>query len=79
LKNITLVSENSEVRYTWFVTKKELIRCLFQELVEVKTVSGMTCHIDCLRPKLVRGLVFIKHGSCHLYESSVLLFGHLIL
>jgi hypothetical protein len=26
-----------------------------------------------------RGLVFIKHGSCHLDESMVLLFGHPIL
>jgi hypothetical protein len=36
----------------------------------------MTCCIDRLRPKLVRGLVFIKHGSCHLYESLVLPFDH---
>jgi hypothetical protein len=47
--------------------------------VEVTAVSGMTCHIDRLRPKLVRGLVLIKHGSCHLYESSVFSFDHLIL
>jgi hypothetical protein len=79
LKNIALASENSEVRYTWLVTGKELIRCLLQELVEIKTVSGMTCRIDCLHRKLVRGLVFIKHSSCHLYESSVLPFSHLIL
>jgi hypothetical protein len=39
----------------------------------------MTCHIDRLHPKSVRGLVFIKHGSCHLYESSVPPFGHPIL
>jgi hypothetical protein len=39
----------------------------------------MTCRVDCLHAKSVRGLVFIKHGSCHLYESSVLPFGHPIL
>jgi hypothetical protein len=79
LKNIALASKNSEVRYTWFVTSKELIRCLLQELVEVKTISGMTCRINRLHPKLIRGLVFIKHGSCHLYENSVLSFDHPIL
>jgi hypothetical protein len=79
LKNIALAFENSEVRYTWLVTGKELIRCLLQELVNVKMVSGMTCRIDRLHPKLVQNLVFIKHGSCHLYESSVLPFGHHIL
>jgi hypothetical protein len=39
----------------------------------------MTCRVDRLRPKLVPGLVFIKHGSLHLYESTVLSFGHSIL
>jgi hypothetical protein len=38
LKNITLTSENSEVRYTWLFTSKELIGCLLQELVEVKVI-----------------------------------------
>jgi hypothetical protein len=42
-------------------------------------VSGMTCRMDPLYPKPVRGLVFIKRGSCHLYESLVLPFGHPIL
>jgi hypothetical protein len=79
LKHIALASKNSEVRYTWLITDKELIRCLLQELVEVKTVSDMTYRIDRLRPKSVRGLVFIKYGSCHLYESLVLPFGHPIL
>jgi hypothetical protein len=39
----------------------------------------MTCYIDRLCPKLVLGLIFIKHGSCHLYKSLVLPFGHPIL
>jgi hypothetical protein len=39
----------------------------------------MTRRVDRLRPKLVRGLVFTKHGSCHLYESTVLPFSHPIL
>jgi hypothetical protein len=39
----------------------------------------MTCHVDHHHPKLVQGLVFIKHGSCHLYESSILPFSHPIL
>jgi hypothetical protein len=47
--------------------------------VKIETICGMTCYIDHLYPKLVRSLVLIKHGSCHLYESFNLSFGHLIL
>jgi hypothetical protein len=47
--------------------------------VEVKAVSYMTRHVDRLCPKPIRGLVLIKHGSYHLYESSILPFAHLIL
>jgi len=32
----------------------------------------MTCRIDCLRPKLIRDLVFIKHSSCGFYEGPIL-------
>jgi hypothetical protein len=79
LNNIALASKKLKVKYTWLVTSKELIRYLLQELVEVKAVGGMTCRIDRLCPKLVRGFVFIKHGSCHLYESVVLPISHFIL
>jgi hypothetical protein len=47
--------------------------------VEVEAVSCMTRRVDRLRPKPIRCLVFIKHGSCHLDESMVLPFGHPIL
>jgi hypothetical protein len=47
--------------------------------MEAETIGCMTPRVDRLRPKLVRGLVFIKHGSCHLYESMVLPFGYPIL
>jgi hypothetical protein len=39
----------------------------------------MTWQVDRLRPKPVQDLVLIKHGSCHLYKSEVLSFGHSIL
>jgi hypothetical protein len=39
----------------------------------------MTLCVDRLRPKSVQGLVLIKHDSYHIYESSVLSFGHPIL
>jgi hypothetical protein len=39
----------------------------------------MTCRVDHLRLKPIRGLVFIKHASCHFDESTVLPFGHPIL
>jgi hypothetical protein len=42
-------------------------------------IGCITRCVDCLYLKPVRGLVFIKHGSCHLYESTVLPFGHPIL
>jgi hypothetical protein len=36
----------------------------------------MTRRVDRFRQKLIRGLVFIKHGSYHLGESTVLSFIH---
>jgi hypothetical protein len=47
--------------------------------VKIKTVCDMTYRVERLGPKLVGSLVLIKHGSCHLYESSILPFGHHIL
>jgi hypothetical protein len=47
--------------------------------VKIEMVCGMTCRVDHLGRKLVGILVLIKHGSYHLYESSILSFGHLIL
>jgi hypothetical protein len=42
-------------------------------------LSCMIRRVDCLHPKSIRSLVFIKHRSCHLDESTVLSFGHPIL
>jgi hypothetical protein len=53
LKNITLTSKNPEIRNIWPVTRKELIGCFLQELVEVETVGCMTCCVDRLRPKSI--------------------------
>jgi hypothetical protein len=47
--------------------------------VKIETIYGMARHIDRLRLKLVESLVLIKHGSCHLYKSLILSFGHSIL
>jgi hypothetical protein len=47
--------------------------------VKIETVCGMTCHVNRIGPKSARSLVLIKHGSYHLYKSSILLFGHPIL
>jgi hypothetical protein len=47
--------------------------------VKVDAVSCMTCRVDLLHPKPIQSLVFIKHGSYHLDESTVLTFGHPIL
>src|SRR5690349_9288947 len=50
-----------------------------RESCEIETVDGMTCRVDCFRPKVVRRLVFIKHGSCGFYESSILPFHYTVL
>jgi hypothetical protein len=47
--------------------------------VEVEAVSCMTRCVDRLRPKPIRGLIFIKHGFYHLDGSTVLPFDHPIL
>jgi hypothetical protein len=40
--------------------------------VKVETVDGVADGVNCLRPKPIRCLVLIKHGSCHIQESSIL-------
>jgi hypothetical protein len=47
--------------------------------MEVDAVSCMIRRVDRLHPKPIQCLVFIKHGSCHLDENTVLPFGHPIL
>lgn len=46
--------------------------------MEVKTVDVMTCNVDCFGPKPLQSLVFIKHGSRHLYQVTVLHLNHSI-
>jgi hypothetical protein len=47
--------------------------------VKIEAIDGMTCHVNRLHPKAVRSLLFINHGSCHLYESLIHHFSHPIL
>jgi hypothetical protein len=79
LNNIALTFKDSKIRDIWFVTGKEIIWCLLEKLVKIEMVYGMICHVDRLGSKLVRSLVLVKHGSCHLYESLILSFSHPIL
>jgi hypothetical protein len=77
--NIALASKYSKVRDIRLINSKELIWCFLEKLVKIETIYGMTCRVDCLSPKLIGSLVLINHGSCHLYESSILPFDHPIL
>jgi hypothetical protein len=79
LKNIALASKDSKIRDNWFVIGKEFIGCLLEKLVKIEMVCGMTRRIDRLHPKPGISLILIKHGSCHLYNSPILYFGHPIL
>jgi hypothetical protein len=36
-----------------------------EDSVKVEPVDGVASRVDCFRPKLVRNLVLIKHGPCH--------------
>jgi hypothetical protein len=40
--------------------------------VKIQTVDSMTSRVDCFRPKTIRSLVLINHGSCGFNESSIL-------
>ena len=51
----------------------------FEDLVKIEMIDSMTCRVDHLGPKLIRGLVLIKHGSCGFYQSSILPFHNAIL
>jgi hypothetical protein len=41
------------------------------KLVKIQTVDSITSRVDCSRPKTIRSLVLIKHGSCGFNESSI--------
>jgi hypothetical protein len=40
--------------------------------VKVESVDGVASGVNCLRPKPIWCLVLIKHGTCHIKESSIL-------
>jgi hypothetical protein len=40
--------------------------------MKVESVDGVAGGVNRLRPKLIRCLVLIKHGPCHIQESSIL-------
>jgi hypothetical protein len=42
--------------------------------VKVESVDGVASGVNRLRPKPIRCLVFLKHGSCHIHKSSILSF-----
>jgi hypothetical protein len=39
--------------------------------VKVKSIDGVAGDVNRLRPKPVRCLVLIKHGPCHIQQSSI--------
>jgi hypothetical protein len=40
--------------------------------VKVESVDGVASGVNRLHPKPIRCLVLIKHGPCHIQESSIL-------
>jgi hypothetical protein len=40
--------------------------------VKVEPVNGVAGGVNRLHPKLIRCLVFLKHGPCHIHKSSIL-------
>jgi hypothetical protein len=42
--------------------------------VKVESVDGVASGVNRFHPKLVRCLVFVKHGPCHIQKSSILSF-----
>jgi hypothetical protein len=42
------------------------------KLVKIQSVDSMTSRVDCFRPKTIRSLVVMKHGSCGFNESPIL-------
>jgi hypothetical protein len=40
--------------------------------VKIESIDGVAGGVNRLRPKLIRCLVLIKHGSCHIQISSIL-------
>jgi hypothetical protein len=40
--------------------------------VKVESVDGVASVVNCLHPKPIQCLVFIKHGPCYIQKSSIL-------
>jgi hypothetical protein len=40
--------------------------------VKIESVDGVASDVNCLCPKPIRCLVLVKHGPCHIQESSIL-------
>jgi hypothetical protein len=40
--------------------------------VKVEPVDGVASGVNCLRPKPIQCLVFLKHGPRHIHKSSIL-------
>jgi hypothetical protein len=71
-KNKVFNPKNSKIKNIGLFTGEEFIRCFLEDSVKVESVDALASGVNRLRPKLIRCLVLIKQGPCHIQESSIL-------
>jgi hypothetical protein len=71
-KNKAFAPKNYKIRNVGLFTSQEFIRCFLEDSMKVESVDGVAGGVNRLRPKPIRCLVLIKHGSSHIQKSSIL-------
>ena len=65
-QNVAFAPKYTKVRDIGFVTGKEFVGGLLEEMVQIEPVHGMASCVHSFRPKPLRRLVFSKHRPCHI-------------
>src|SRR3954467_3506709 len=79
ISNETRSAKYPKIGHIRLVTSDKLMRSFLQELMKVNLVDDMASSVDCFGPEPDWGLVFSKHCSGHLNESTILPFNNTIL
>jgi hypothetical protein len=64
-QNVAFAPKYTKIRDIVFVTSKEFVGGLLEEMVQVEKIYGMARCVHSFRPKMLRRLELSKHRSRH--------------
>src|SRR3954469_8793662 len=79
ISNETRCTKYPKIGHIRLVTSDKLMRSFLQELMKVNHVDDMAGSVDSFGPEPNWGLIFSKHSSGHLNNSTILPFNNTIL